>query len=87
MTSEFTAHPRPENSFRVTLTLSSPCKRLDQPLLEALRKQDLNHVLRNVSRTEFKDLFKRKRIRIKGQIATPSSALAAGTTYIDILGF
>ena len=39
------------------------------------------------SRTEFKELFKKKRIRIKGQPAVPSSSLAKGTTYVDILGY
>lgn len=78
---------KPKNAFRVTLVLSSPRPRLDQPLLEELRKQNQSLALRNISRTEFKELFKKKRIRIKGQPATPSSSLAAGTTYIDILGY
>jgi len=55
--------------------------------LEKLREQDENSVLKNISRTEFKELFKKKKIRIKKQIATPSSALAQGTTEVDILGF
>jgi 23S rRNA-/tRNA-specific pseudouridylate synthase len=78
---------RPKNSYRVTLTLNTAKKRLDQVLIEALREQkdDLN--LKNISRTEFKDLFHKKRIRIKGQPATPSSSLAQGVTYVDILGF
>ncbi len=76
---------QPSHSFRVTLVLSAPRPRLDQVLLEELRKQNENHALRHITRTEFKDLFKRKRVRIKGQPATPSSALAAGTTYVDIL--
>lgn len=78
---------KPKNSFRITLTLASPRPRLDQPLLEELRKQNRNLALKNISRTEFKELFKKKRIRIKGQPALPSSSLARGTTYVDIIGF
>ncbi|MCM2324313.1 MAG: hypothetical protein NDJ90_13735 [Oligoflexia bacterium] len=78
---------KPANAFRVTLTLASPRPRLDQVLLEELRKQKRNHFLRNISRTEFKELFRKKRVRIKGQSATPSSSLARGTTYVDILGY
>lgn len=78
---------QPKNAFRVTLTLSSPRSRIDQVLLEELRKQSRNLALKNISRTEFKELFKKKRIRIKGQPAVPSSALAQGITHVDILGF
>ena len=60
---------------------------MDQVLLEELRKQSRCLLLKNISRTEFKELFKKKRIRIKGQIATPSSGLAKGTTFVDIQGF
>lgn len=79
--------PVPLNSFRVTLDLLQSKPRLDQVLLEALRKQNRNAQLRGISRTEFKTLFKNKKIQIKGQAATPSSSLASGTTHIDILGF
>lgn len=78
---------QPANSFRVTLDLLSPKPRIDQVLLETLRQQDRNAQLRAISRTEFKALFKNKRIQIKGQSATPSSSLASGITHIDILGF
>lgn len=78
---------QPPNSYRVTLVLAWPRPRLDQALLEALRSQNQIMALRNISRTEFKELFKNKRIQIKGQSARPSSALAKGTTYVDILGF
>lgn len=78
---------QPKNSFRVTLILNHRRPRIDQVLLEELRKQNENPALKNISRVEFKDLFKRKRIRIKGQSALPSSAIASGTTYVDILGF
>jgi hypothetical protein len=78
---------QPKNSFRVTITLSSPKPRIDQVLMEELRKQSLNLELKNISRAAFKELFKNKKIRIKGQSAVPSSALAKGTTYVDIIGF
>ena len=78
---------KPVNAFRVTLTLETSRPRIDQVLLEELRKQNQSLALRNISRAEFKALFKKKRIRIKGQSATPSSALAKGTTFVDILGF
>lgn len=72
-------------AFRVTLTLANACPRLDQVLLGELRKQNSNMELKNISRTAFKDLFKKRRVSIKGQFAVPSSPLAAGTTYVDIL--
>ena len=77
----------PPNSFRVTLVVTSKKPRIDQVLIEALRKQNENLQLRNISRTVFKDLFKTKRICIKGQPARPSSSLAEGTTEVDILGY
>lgn len=78
---------KPKNSFRVTLELSSSRSRIDQVLLEELRKQNENHELRHISRTAFKELFKKKKVRIKGQAAVPSSSLAQGVTFVDILGF
>lgn len=75
------------NAFRITLTLTTRKPRLDQVLLEALRLQTRNLQLKNISRSAFKALFNAKKIQIKGQNATPSSHLAAGTTDIDILGF
>ena len=77
----------PLGAFRITLVLSGPRPRIDQVLLEELRKQNQNLLLKNISRMAFKELFKKKRIRIKGQAATPSSSLAQGTTFVDILGF
>jgi hypothetical protein len=56
-------------------------------LLAALKKQNENLNLREISRTKFKELFTTGKILIKGQRATPTSALAKGTTYIDILGY
>lgn len=79
--------PKPPQSFRVEITLLSSRPRLDQVLLEHLRKQTQSHALKNITRSEFKDLFKNKRIQIKGQPALASSSLAAGTTHIDLLGF
>lgn len=78
---------QPPNSFRMTVTLSEPRNRIDQVLIEELRKQTKNMDLKNISRTLFKELFKKRRILIKGQSAVPSSSLAQGTTHIDILGY
>ncbi len=77
----------PANSFRVTLEVTSTKPRIDGILLEALRAQDRNLQLREISRTEFKTLFKKKKILIKGQPAIPSSSLASGITHVDILGY
>lgn len=82
-----TNQDKPQNSFRVILTLPLSQPRLDQVLLEELRKQKRNLTLKNISRSQFKQLFKEKRIHIKGQNANPSSSLAQGTTTVDILGF
>ena len=78
---------QPKNSFRFILQLTSSKPRLDQVLIEELRKQSKNLELKNISRASFKELFKNKRVRIKGQPAVPSSSLAQGITYVDILGF
>jgi hypothetical protein len=87
MTSSPPESPIPANAFRVTLEVRTRKPRLDQVLLEALRAQKTNMDLHIVSRAKFKELFKEKRIRIKGQAALPSSAIAAGITHVDILGF
>ncbi len=87
MSANYPANEKPANSFRITLTTLSAKPRIDQVLLEELRKQSRNTLLKRISRTEFKELFKKKRIQIKGQPAVPSSALAAGSTEVDILGF
>ena len=79
--------PPPLDSFRITLTLAASRPRLDQVLLEALRNQTDNPILKAVSRVAFKELFTKRKVRIKGQIARPSSALAQGPTVVDILGF
>jgi hypothetical protein len=78
---------QPENSFRIAITLEYPESRMDNVLLDALRAQDENEKLKNISRTALKDLFNNSKIFIKGQRAKSSSALAMGTTYVDILGY
>ncbi|MFV8258875.1 hypothetical protein ACNQKP_13790 [Bdellovibrio bacteriovorus] len=47
-----------------------------------IQNEDPN--LRASSRTEFKELFNTGKIQIKGQIATPSSSISKGITYVDI---
>ena len=78
---------QPENSFRIALNLEHPESRMDNVLLAALREQNENEALKNISRGALKELFNEKKILIKGQRAKSSSALAKGTTYVDILGF
>ncbi len=77
--------PQPPNSVRVVLELFRAEKRLDNVLLTALRaqKEDIN--LKNITRTGYKELFNSGKILIKGQRAKPSSAVAKGTTYVDVL--
>ncbi len=77
---------QPPNSFRVVLDLKVR-QRIDGVLLAELKNQDRNSVLKNISRTAFKKLFKNGRIRLKGQNAVPSSELDAGISYVDILDF
>ena len=79
--------PKPPNSFRIVLELNGAEKRLDNILLAAIKKQNENLDLREISRTQFKELFNAGKIQIKGQNARPSSAVAKGITYVDILGF
>lgn len=79
--------PRPPQSFRVVLDLPSRQSRMDNVLLAALKNQKENLDLRNISRGALKQLFLDGRIQIKGQKATPSSSLAVGITYVDILGY
>lgn len=82
-----TTPAQPENSFRIALNLTHPESRMDNILLNALREQNDNETLKAMSRTLLKDLFAEKKIMIKGQRAKSSSALATGTTYVDILGY
>jgi hypothetical protein len=76
---------QPAKSFRVTLNLDYPESRMDNVLLNALREQNENQKLKNISRGALKELFNEKKIFIKGQRAKSNSALAKGTTYVDIL--
>jgi hypothetical protein len=78
---------RPANSFRIALNTESFESRMDNILLNAIREQEENAALRQVSRTALKKLFTDKKIQIKGQRAKSNSSLAKGTTYVDILGF
>jgi hypothetical protein len=78
---------QPPQSYRITLTVNHRMPRLDALLLEAIRGQEDNPELKRISRTAFKALFNDKKILIKGQAAKPSSSVAAGITYVDILGY
>jgi len=78
---------RPPNSFRVILDLNTSGQRLDALLLKSLRDQNKNIDLKNISRTQYKELFSNGKILIKGQRAKPSSTLAKGETFVDILGY
>ncbi len=78
---------QPANSFRLIIQLASSVSRLDSTLMQALRSQNEVPELKSITREQFKKLFKDKRIMIKDQVARPSSGLASGTTYIDILGY
>ena len=79
--------PQPANSFRITLDLMAGAKRLDAILLQAIKAQNENLTLREISRTTFKELFASGKIQIKGQNATPASGINRGITYVDILGY
>jgi 23S rRNA-/tRNA-specific pseudouridylate synthase len=74
-----------ENSFRITLNLEERAERLDTVLLEALKEQDQNQELKNISKGQFKKLFTEKKVLIKGQNAKPKSSVSDGTTFVDIL--
>jgi 23S rRNA-/tRNA-specific pseudouridylate synthase len=78
---------KPAHAFRIKLSLDFPEDRMDNILLDALRNQDQNLLLKNISRSALKSLFNEKQILIKGQRAKSNSALAKGETYVDILGF
>ncbi len=78
---------RPPNSFRVKIVLENPEERMDTVLLNACREQEEHPALHTISRAALKQLFNDKKIMIKGQRAKSNSSLAAGITYVDILGF
>jgi hypothetical protein len=69
---------KPANSTRIILTLDYAESRMDNILLKACREQAENANLKVISRGK---------VMIKGQRAKSSSALAKGTTYVDIIGF
>jgi hypothetical protein len=77
---------RPPKSARIILNLNYAENRMDNILLKALREQEDNANLKIISRGALKVLFNEGKILIKGQRAKSSSALAKGTTYVDILG-
>ncbi len=77
---------QPPQSFRIILELNSRVSRMDTTLLNSLKAQKEHLNLRNITRQGLKNLFNKGQIQIKGQRARPSSALAKGITYIDILG-
>jgi hypothetical protein len=79
--------PKPANSYRIVLDLHQPQKRLDTILLQEFKIQNDDLKLKEVSRSKLKELFSEGKILIKGQRANPSSSLAKGITYVDILGF
>lgn len=78
---------QPPKSFRVVIELNARVSRMDTTLLNALKAQRENLNLRIITRQGLKNLFLEGRVQIKGQRARPSSAMAAGTTYVDILGY
>ncbi len=74
----------PKGAERVVLTLAKREDRLDNILMEAVRQHE-SEKLRTLSRAGMKKLFTEGKIQIKGQRAKPSSAMAVGVTYVDIL--
>ena len=78
---------RPPKSARIILNLNYPESRMDNVLLNACREQEDNANLKIISRGALKNLFTEGKVLIKGQRAKSSSALAKGTTYVDIMGY
>lgn len=76
---------QPPKSFRIVLELERPESRMDTVLLNALKNQKDDLDMKNISRGKLKEFFVNGQIQIKGQIARPSSGLAKGTTYVDII--
>lgn len=81
----YTIPEQPENSFRITLDLKTPEDRLDIVLISAIKQQDENETLKNISKAHLKRLFSEKKVLIKGQSAKAKSSVNSGITYIDIL--
>lgn len=76
---------QPENSYRITLELSESQPRLDITLMDALKAQDENIDMKNVTKSHLKKLFAEKKVLIKGQSARAKSSINKGVTHIDIL--
>lgn len=76
---------KPDNSFRVTIELEERSERLDTVLFSALKDQDENLELKEISKGLLKKLFVDKKVFIKGQKAKAKSPINNGTTYVDIL--
>ena len=76
---------KPENSFRIKLELEQRAPRLDEVLLEALKGQDEDLELKEISKGQFKKLFVEKKVLIKGQNAKAKSPVNDGVTFVDIL--
>lgn len=83
----FNTPEKPAGAFRIAIELEHPEDRMDNILLNALREQEENTKLKNISRSALKELFNQKKISIKGQRAKSNSSLAKGITYVDIEGF
>ncbi|MFT6633507.1 MAG: hypothetical protein ACJAS4_003478 [Bacteriovoracaceae bacterium] len=75
----------PENSFRVIIEVEDREPRLDTILFEALKAQNENDDLKNISKIQLKKLFTEKKVLIKGQSAKAKSGINAGKTFVDIL--
>jgi hypothetical protein len=78
---------QPPQSFRVIIEVHTRLSRMDNKLLMVLKEQTENPTLQAISRNALKQLFLDGRVQIKGQRAKPSSAIAKGITYVDILGY
>ena len=59
---------KPADCFRITLNLEHAQDRMDNVLLEALRSQDENSDLKNISRTALKNLLLYSLIKAIGQL-------------------
>jgi hypothetical protein len=70
---------------RIILDLNFAVPRLDSVLLSHLRSQTEHPELKTITRAQFKELFAKGGIQVKGQNAKANSGLASGRTYIDIL--
>lgn len=74
-----------DNALRIKLELENKAPRLDDVLLLALREQDENESLKEISKAQFKKLFTDKKVLIKGQNAKAKSPVNDGITFVDII--